>query len=339
MKDSKQRSLEWLKNLDASTIVDLDNDLTIPDFFPENPKSPESKLKHALDQVHQKVPKSLPKAVQARPGLSISSLSDLPKFLALYKEIKVTSPESFQWIKQIEPQAETLGIIEASRGIFSNIPSRCIYSALMYWVYEGTNENDWLPTLQSAYLMFATGNCEWFYVVFRKFYSVFVKENGKPVVFISNPNSNLINSLKKNLVNVPTNDPDVENVYKLKTKKFEMIKIEGKSVHAFYNFLANSPGDCQIISNSIFLNAQFKFLSNTENDKFNSPFELPHTQFKVAFQGPVTRDNIAKLCKVLEATQNTFAMELVIEQGTLLLPGEAPSRIVKKVNEMYDIYF
>lgn len=339
MKDNKQRSLEWLKNLDASTIVDLDNDLTIPEFFPENPRSPESKLKHALDQVHQKHPKSLPKAVQAKPGLSIASLAELPKFLALYKEIKVASPESFQWIKQIEPQIETLGIIEASRGIFSNIPSRCIYSALMYWVYEGTNENDWLPTLQSAYLMFATGNCEWFYVVFKKFFCIFIKENGKPAVFISNPNSNLVNSLKKNLVNVPTIDPDAENDMRYKPKKHEMIKIEGKSVHAFYNFLANSPGDCQIISNSIFLNAQFKFLSNTENEKFNSPFDLPHTQFRVVFQGPVTRENIVKLCKVFEATQNTFVMELVVEPGAGQFPGDAPSKIVKKVNEMYDIYF
>jgi hypothetical protein len=342
MKENKQRSLEWLKNLDASAIIDIDIDMdpeqNLQKLLVENTRSsPDSKLKHQLDQIHQKLPKSLPKQVQSKPSLSISNLSDLPRFLALFKEIKVTSPENFDWIKQIEPQIETLGIIEACQGIFSNIPSRSIYSALVYWVYEGGQENEWLPTLQSIYLMFATGHCDYFYVTFKKYYSLFIKESGKSIVYISNPNSSLINQLKKNLVNIP--DPDIENVLKLKSKKPELLRIEGKSVHAFYNFLANSPSDCSIISPSVFLNGQFKFLSNKENEKFNTQFEIPHIQYRVTFQGPITRSNIQKLCKVLTATQNTFTMDLVSESQTRMMPGEVPSKIVKKASELYDIYF
>lgn len=338
MKDTKKRSLEWLRNLDASEIVDIDIDLDIPDLLTENKKSAqESKIKLQLDQVYSKLPKSIPKAVTSKAPITLKSIQDLPKFFALFKEISVSSPDSFNWIKQIEPETETLAIIEACRGTFSNLPSKGIYSGMMNWVYEGKNENDWLPTLQSAYLMFATGQTEYFYVSFRKHYSIFMKELNKAVVYLSNPNNSLINTLKKNLVNIPEQELDVENLLK-KPKKSEIVKIEGKSVHAFYNYLVNSPDDCRIISQQVFLNAQFKLLTNKENAQFNNPFEIPHLQYKVVFGGLATRENVLKLCQVFEATQGNFTMELFVEQGTSQMPGQTPVKICKRNNNMYDIY-
>lgn len=338
MKDSIKRSLEWLQNLDASEIVDIDTEQIFPELLVENTKtSQESKIKLQLDQVYSKLPKSLPKQNLSKAPISIKSLQDLPQFLALFKEISVMSPDSFQWIKQIEPETETLGIIDACRGVFSNVPSKGIYSGILNWVYEGTNENEWLPSLQSAYLMFATGRSEYFYVSFRRYYCVFLKEMNKSVVYLSNPNNSLINTLKKNLVNIPEQEPDLENLQK-KPKKTEIVKIEGKSVHAFYNYLVNSPGDCRIISPQVFLNSQFKLLVNKENCQFNNPFEIPHLQYKVVFAGLATRENVVKLCQVFEATQGTFTMELTLEPGTNQMPGQVPVKLIKRDNNMYDIY-
>jgi hypothetical protein len=175
-------------------------------------------------------------------------------------------------------------------------------------------------------------------VVFRRFYAVFCRENGKATVFIGNPTSGLITSLKKCLVSIPQEEVENENLIKVKqNKKTGLLKIEGKSVQAFYNYLANDPRDNKIIAPSVFLNAQFRLLNVTSNSETLNPFENLAKQYRLALSGPITRESIMKICQVLEKTQNSFSIDLVHETGSLQLPGAIPSKLSKKEGQIYEL--
>ena len=186
--------------------------------------------------------------------------------------------------------------------------------------------------------MFANRKAEWFYVIFKRVYSLFCRENNKAVVFISNPTPQLIANLRKALVNIPLEEADNENLIKVKaTRKNPLLKIEGKSVQAFYNYLANNPLDTKILSPCVFLNAQLKSLTPTCNGEIFNPFENPQQQFRLGFSGNITRNMVINLCKVFEKTQNYFSIELNRDNNSEQLPGIIPTKIQRNSQSMYDI--
>lgn len=341
MKDNKPRSLEWLKNLDASEIieVDLETDLPHPSHLvSDSSKSTnESAFRSQLDKLYSKIPISQTKAQNSKDILNLGSLEILPKWTSLCKEVTITSPESFEWLKNIDSELEMTSMIEASQGIISPLPCRAIYSSISYWGCENMSESDWMPTIRNIYYMFANKKCEYFHVVFRRFYIVFTWESQKPVVYVANPTTQLVTNLRKFLVNIPLEDPENESFKVKEKKKITMLRIDGKSVQAFYNYLVNSYGENKIVSPCVFLNGAFRNLNVIFNCESYNPFETIQKQYKLGFAGNITCDMIKRMCSVLEKTQNTFVIELVEESGSTNLPGMMPTKIIRKSLSMYDI--
>ena len=339
MKESKVKSFEWLRNRDASEIIEIDieGELSQPsELLVENTTSfQDSDIKIQLDQIYSKVPKNLPKLLKTKEAASYDSIDSIPLWGKLCNELSIVSKDSFDWLKSIDCDAETSGILEASQGIVSNLPSRSIYSAILYWGCENLNENDWMPAVRSIYFMFTNKKADWFYVIFRRFYCMFCRENNKPVVYISNPTTQLIANLKKALVNIPQEEN--ENLIKVKNKKIPLLKIEGKSIQAFYNYLANNSNDNKIIAPCVFLNAQFKSLNPICNCEIFNSFETCQKQYKLAFAGVISCDMIIKLCKVLNQTQTSFCIELINDHNSDQFPGTMPTKICKTAENVYDI--
>ena len=344
MQESKPKSFEWLRNRDASEIIEIDIE---GDFLPpsellvENTTSlhdPPSRIQ--LDQIFSKLPKTLPKSQKSKEVTTLESTSKFPEWKGLCKEVSITSQESFDWLKNIDSEAESTGILEASQGVFSSIPSRAIYSGILYWGCEGLQENEWMPALRSIYYMYANRKTERFYVMFKRISCVFCREGSKAVVYVANPTPQLLINLRKALVNIPLEESEAENLVKVKSsKKNPVVKIEGKNVQAFYNYLVNNYSDSKIIASCVFLNAQLKSLTPTCNCEVFNPFEVPQQQFKLAFSGFITRQMIVNLCSVLEKTQNNFYIETVREGSSEQLPGKVPVKIQINQQRMYDITY
>lgn len=343
MKDSKFSSFEWLRNRDASEIIEIDieGEFSQPSELLVENTTPiyDPKIRIQLDQVYSKLPKTFGKLPNSKSSLVYKSYESFPDWKGLYKELSITSQESFDWLKNIDSEAETTGIIEASQGIISSLPSRAIYSSILYWGCENLSEIDWMPSLRSIYYMYANRKTDLFYVIFKRIFAVFCRENNKPVVYISNPTPQLIINLKKNLVNIPEEELENENLIRVKTtKKVQMLKIEDKSVQAFYNYLANNPIETKIVANCVFLGGQLKSLNPVCNCEVFNPFEVPQQQYKLGFAGVITRQMVINLCRVMEKTQNSFFIDLIPESNSLQLPGTMPVKITRNSREdMYDI--
>jgi hypothetical protein len=139
-------------------------------------------------------------------------------------------------------------------------------------------------------------------------------------------------------VNIPKEEEENDGLIKVKqNKKTGPLKIEGKSVQAFYNYLVNNPGENKIVAPCVFMNAQFRSLGVTGNSEICNMFDGGKTQFRLSFAGPITREAVAKLCQVLEKTQNSFTLEVVYEPASGTMPGSAPSKICKREGALYDI--
>ncbi|OMJ77284.1 hypothetical protein SteCoe_23152 [Stentor coeruleus] len=341
MKDKKPRSLEWLKNLNASEIIEVDLEADLPhpsSLVPSTLKSQNDfTFQNQLNKLYSKIPISQPKPQNSKDILNLSSLETLPQWTSLCKEVTITSPESFEWLKNINSELEINSMIEASQGIISPLPCRAIYSSISYWGCENISETDWMPTIRNIYYMFVNKKCNYFHVIFRRFYIFFTWESQKPVVYVANPTSQLIANLKKFSVDIPQEELENDNFKVKEKKKNTILRIDRKSVQAFYNYLINSYGENKIVSPCVFLNGAFRNLNVTFNCEAYNPFEKIQKQYKLGFAGSVTFDMIKRMCMVLEKTQNTFVVELVAEMGSSNLPGVIPVKIVRKSLSMYDI--
>jgi hypothetical protein len=337
MKDTKLRSFEWLRNLDASEIVEIDieGEISSQSVVQTTPSTHDQTLKAQLDEVYLKLPKSIPKSIQPKETFQYDSVQKFPDWKSLCMELNITSQNSFEWLKNIDYETETNGILEATQNIISSSPCKGIYSGMLYWGCESLTENEWIPAIRSVYYMYMYNKIESFYVIFKRVSSIFCIEDNAPVVYISNPTTSLISNLKK-LLNVPLTDVESTNMIKVKSKKkIPMIKIEGKSVEGFYRYLCGCT-DSKIISPSAFLYGQLRCLNSVYNSEIFSPFESYQKLYRLSFAGNATRNMVASLCRVLEQTQGQFYIDLVQDISSKHLPGTVPSRIQRTNEGMYE---
>ena len=82
MKESKVKSFEWLRNRDASEIIEIDieGELSQPsELLVENTTSfQDSDIKIQLDHIYSKVPKNLPKLLKTKEAASYDSIDSIP---------------------------------------------------------------------------------------------------------------------------------------------------------------------------------------------------------------------------------------------------------------------
>ncbi|CAG9328069.1 unnamed protein product [Blepharisma stoltei] len=341
--DLPQKSLKWLLELDASEIIEVslpDIPNTPQEFLIENIQVQNSvNFNNQIEEIYLKTAKSSKRKILTEESTQYPSINDIPNWNSLAKEIHIISTESFQWLSAIDSEGETIGIYNTCMGIHTNIPSQDIYHSILYWGSGNLDENGWVGAFRSLFYMFAHGKCEWFYVNFGRYLAFFKRENDKPVAVIANPTSQLKNALRKALVNVPEDDIEVENMPNLKNqKKNPPIKIEGKSLHQFYEYLTSNFADNRLLAPTFFLNSTLKSLNTTFNgeikglDMTNDSRKMQR-KFKLSFEGPISFLSIKNICGVLQSTQNSFSIEIFPDTAS------APLGFPSSISFMNGSYF
>lgn len=341
--EHKPQSFRNLLNRDMTEVLEV----SLPDFttkreelLVENTMSfKDIDLTRGLQEVFSLIPEASQEEVMNSTGYV--SLSEVPAWSPLSKSITLSSTDSLEWMKCIDTESEMMGIMNFSKKEEAGVPSKDIYSSMLYWTAENLNENDWIVALRSVFYMFLNTHTECFYVKFKQYYAVFRKEGLKYVAWIANPTAHLKSNLRKFCVYLPEDDPE-EGSYRSRIKTLQACRIEGKPIHAFYNYLANHCKDSKIISPTMFLNATLKTYSikfhgevkETQNDfrQFNNFSK----SYRLTIEGDIMPSSILNLCKVMSSTQREFKVEIV-QCENWQVSDKAPEKICYS-NSRYEIF-
>lgn len=189
--------------------------------------------------------------------------------------------------------------------------------------------------------MFLQNHTQGFYVKFKNYNAVFRREGLKYVAWIANPTAHLKASLRKFCVFLPEDDPEEGN-YRPRVKVLPACRIEGKPIHAFYNYLANHYKDAKIISPTMFLNASLKTYSikfhgevkETKNDFMQ--LNNFSTSSRLTIEGDIMPSSILNLCRVMSSTVKDFKIE-ILQWENWQVSDKAPEKICYS-NSRYEIF-
>mmetsp|Transcript_2710 Transcript_2710/g.4227 ORF Transcript_2710/g.4227 Transcript_2710/m.4227 type:complete len:364 (-) Transcript_2710:33-1124(-) len=334
-------SFKWLLERDASELIEVD----LPDVPKEQELLIENTTSRTLD--FSKELESIYSNFQPQrktksefSAATYESLDQIPEFHVLCKQIHIKSEQSFDWLSEINAEEESIAVLEAGAGIESDSSTRGIYSAMLSWVNNSLDEEEWVQALRSVYFMFAHDKINEFYVIFNRHVCKFMRNQENTFCVISNPNSQLKKNLRKFQVMIQLEETESDHLVKPKSgKKLPPIKLQNLAVHSFYNFLLNNYRDSTILAPKFFINAALRTLKVTHNGElrnFSIPELSPNSKFRqkvqhqISFKGIITPQAVLKFCHYLEKVQPEFSIQLVQETASDQLGDFNPKYITYK---------